>query len=254
MVVYLDGVIALNFLVDLLLLLGVNQLAGHPPGLKRAAAGAIVGGGYAGMCMVPDLIFLATGLWKGVSLGLVSMVAFGMDRSAVRRGVLFVLLSMALGGLVMSFDTGNFWGLVLCAGVLGLLCRMGFQGKATAGRLLEVVIRYEGKETKLLALRDTGNTLRDPVTGEAVLVADSRTAWELAGLTQRDLKDPVGCIAAVKRARLIPYHSVGGSGMMLGLRCDSVMIGGRPGGKVVAFSANPFPAGEYRALTGGQYE
>lgn len=254
MVVYLDGVIALNFLVDLLLLMGVNRLAGHPPGLRRVAAGAMVGGGYAGMCMVPSLTFLTSGLWKGISLGLVSMAAFGMDRSAVRRGVLFVLLSMALGGLVMSFDTGNFFGLILCAGALALLCRLGFQGKTAPRRLLETVIRYGGKEARLLALRDTGNTLRDPVTGEGVLVVQPQTAWELAGLTERELKDPVTCIGRIPGARLIPYHAVGGGGMLLGLRCDSVTIGGRPGGCVVAFSPEAFPAGEYQALTGGQYE
>ena len=45
MVIYLDAFMGLNFLVDLCLLLGVNRLAGHPPGLFRAAAAAALGGG-----------------------------------------------------------------------------------------------------------------------------------------------------------------------------------------------------------------
>ena len=43
MVLYLDAFVALNFLVDLCLLLGVNRLSGHPPGLPRAAAAAALG-------------------------------------------------------------------------------------------------------------------------------------------------------------------------------------------------------------------
>lgn len=62
MVVYLDGVMGLNFLVDWLLLLGVNRMSGFPPGVGRTAAAAAMGGGYAGMCMVPGFAFLGSAL------------------------------------------------------------------------------------------------------------------------------------------------------------------------------------------------
>lgn len=256
MVVYLDGVIGLNFLVDFVLLLGVNRLSGHPPGLGRAAAAAVVGGGYAGACMAPALTFLSSGLWRSVSLGVMSMTAFGLNRSAVRRGVLFVLLSMAMGGLVMCFDTGNFLGLLFCAVALVLLCQMGFRGKAIPQRLVPVTIRHQGKEVKLLALQDTGNTLRDPVTGEQVLVADSNAAYRLAGLTPQELADPVAAVSNAKGSglRLIPYHAVGtAGGMLLAMHCDSVEIGKNFGRNLVAFSPQAFPSGEYQALTGGYY-
>lgn len=254
MVVYVDGVIGLNFLVDLMLLLGVNRLSGHPAGLGRAAAGAAIGGGYAGACMIPTMTFLSSSLWRGVSLGLVSMAAFGMNRSAVRRGVLFVLLSMALGGLVMSFDTGNFFGLVLCAGGLAVLCQMGFRGKAVPRELLNVTLSHGGKEVRLLALRDTGNTLRDPVTGERVLVADPVTAEKLLGLTARELADPVGTVTKMPGLRLIPYHAVGSpNGLLLAVRCERVRIGKERGSTLVAFSPQSFPGGEYQGLIGGQY-
>ena len=48
MVLYVDLVVLLNFLVDLLLILGTNRLAGYPPGLKRAVPAALLGGAYAG--------------------------------------------------------------------------------------------------------------------------------------------------------------------------------------------------------------
>lgn len=254
MVVYLDGVIGLNFLVDLMLLLGVNRLSGHPTGLGRAAAGAMIGGGYAGACMIPTMTFLSSSLWRGVSLGLVSLAAFGMNRSAVRRGVLFVLLSMALGGLVMSVDTGNSFGLVLSAGGLALLCQMGFRGKAVPKSLLNVTIRYKEKKVKLLALRDTGNNLRDPVTGEQVLVASPQTAQELLGLTAQELADPVTTVSRRQGLRLIPYHAVGSAGgLLVAVRCESVKIGKEQGSGLVAFSPQNFPDGEYQGLTGGQY-
>ena len=256
MIVYLDGIIGLNFLVDFLLLLGVNRLSGHPPSAGRAAAAAAVGGSYAGACMIPALAFLSSSVWRWISLGLISMTAFGINRSAVRRGILFILLSMALGGLVVSFGTQNHWGLGLSALGLGLLCYIGFQGNAQPRKLLNVTICYAGKEVKLLALVDTGNTLRDSVSGEPVLVTGPEAAYSLTELTPAQLADPVTALytSGISGLRLISYHGVGTEGLLLALRCDSVQIGKSVGSRLVAFAPQPFPGGEYQALTGGQYE
>ena len=255
MVVYLDGVIGLNFLVDWCLLLGVNRMAGYQGGAGRAAAGAALGGGYAGMCILPMFSFLSSGLWRLVSLGLMSAAAFGLNRGAVRRGVLFVLLSFALGGLALCVDTGNPVGLILCGGGLVILCQLGFQGKTCPGQIVDLSIRFRGKEVRLPALVDTGNTLRDPISGEGVIIADGLCAWELAGLSRLQLEDPVGTIAQRKELplRLIPYRAVGKEGLLLALCCDYVTVGGQKAGRIVAFSTDGFVPGEFRALTGGQY-
>lgn len=247
MVVYLDAFIGLNFLVDLCLLLGVNRLAGHPPGVKRAAAAAALGGGYAGACLVPGFAFLANGLWRTVSLGLMGWTAFGAGRSGWQRSVLFVLLSMALGGLAVSLETGG-WGLAVCAGGLGVLCKMGL--RARGRQFVPVTVTYGGKTAALLALRDTGNALRDPVTGESVTVL-SPEIGERLGIQASVLRDPAG--AMVPGVRLIPARTVGGGGLLAAVRCEEVTIGGKQAGSIVAFARERFGNGEYQALTGGNY-
>ena len=247
MVIYLDAFMGLNFLVDLCLLLGVNRLAGHPPGLPRAAAAAALGSGYAGACMVPGFAFLAGGLWRAVSLGLMGWTAFGADRTGWQRSVLFVLLSMALGGLAVSMDTGGA-GVILCAGALAVLCRMGLWGRGR--QFLTMTVTYEGRTAAVRALRDTGNTLRDPITGEAVAVLSPEVGEKL-GIPAQMLRDPVG--AAVPGIRLIPAKTVGGGGLLAALQCQRVEVGGKPGGTLVAFAREPFGNGEYQALTGGNY-
>lgn len=255
LVVYLDGIMGLNFLVDLMLLLGVNRLAGYPAGLGRAVAAAAVGGGYAGMCLVPSFSFLGSNLWRMVSLGLMSAAAFGLSRSAVSRGTLFVLLSMALGGLVISFDSGSVIGLLLCAAGLALLCQVGFRASPGNRELLPVTIRCRGREARFLALRDTGNTLRDSLTGEAVLVVNAKIGQKLLGIGKMELGDPVGVISSgiVPGARLIPYQTVGARGtFLLAVRCEEVCVAGKKTGGLVAFGAEEFGNGEYQGLTGGQ--
>lgn len=245
LVIYLDAFMGLNFLVDLCLLLGVNRLAGHPPGLARAAAAAALGGGYAGMCLVPGFAFLGNGLWRGVSLGLMGWTAFGADRSGWRRSMLFVLLSMALGGLAVCFRTG---GLVLCAVVLALLSRMGL--RSFGKELVRVTVTYGGRTVRAMALRDTGNSLRDPITGENVTVLIPEIGERL-GIPGSVLRDPGGELTP--GLRLIPARTVGGGGLLAAVRCESVTIGGRAAGTLVAFARENFGNGEYQALTGGNY-
>ncbi len=252
---YLDGWMGLNFLVDWMLLLGVNRLAGYPPGPGRTAAAAAVGGGYAGMCLVPEFAFLAGTVWRWLSLGVMSMAAFGLSRSAVQRGLLFVLLSMALGGLAICANSSCVPGLIGCAGALMLLCQTGFRGNVLHRRLLPVEIVHNGREVKFCALCDTGNTLRDPMTGEPVLVAAPEIAQVLLNLGKEELQNPAQTLQNHPQLhlRLMSYGTVGNSGLMLAVRCEKVTIDAKQRGTLVAFSPAEFGNGEYQALTGGYH-
>lgn len=253
MVVYLDGVISLNFLVDWMLLLGVNRLAGFPAGFGRSAAAALVGGGYAGACLIPGFRFLSSVFWRIVSLGIVTMTAFGLSRSGFRRGVLFILLSMALGGLVLNFDMGNLRGLIVCSIALTLLCTLGFQRKAIERRLVHVKLLHDNIEHSFSALVDTGNSLRDPLTGERPLIVSPVLARKIMGLAPDASLDPASLVCQGWGIRLIPYRSVGGEGVMAAIRCESISIDGNMAGTLMAVSPQEFLDGEYQALTGGIY-
>ena len=144
MAVYLDLVILLNFVVDFLLLLGTNRLAGFPPGPGRAATAAVLGGLYGGACLLPGFAFLGNILWRIVSLGLMGTIAFGIDRSTLRRCALFVLLSMALGGLAVSLGGGGIPVLGAAVG-LGALCMVGFQRNSVSRAGIPVSLEHQGK-------------------------------------------------------------------------------------------------------------
>ena len=238
MTVYLDLVMGLNFVVDFLLLLGTNRLSGSPPGAARAALAAAVGGLYGGMCLLPGFAFLAGLPWNLVSLGCMGVLAFGLCREAAAKTAVFVILSMALGGIAMGLGKGSLLSPVLGAAGLLLLCRTGLPGLG-GPKYLPLELRHRGRQVRLLALRDTGNTLRDPVSGEPVTVVGPRTAQALTGLTREQLQNPVETLASgkVPGLRLIPYKSVGTSGgLMLALRLEEVKINARHAGTLVAFA------------------
>lgn len=252
MVVYLDVVMLLNFLVDLLLLLGANRLAGFPAGVKRCMLAALLGAVYSGVCLLPRFYFLGNTLWRTVCLFLMASVAFGWDRSALRRGTVFALLSMALGGIAVSLGEGRVDRLLLSAAGVWLLCRMGF-GVSMGQSYVPITISDCGRRIRLLALRDTGNTLRDPVTGEPVVVIGADAAAELTGLPVTVFSSPMEAVLQYPGYRLIPYHGVGQPlGMLLAKRYSDVQIGSRRSGTLIAFAPEVISrAGEYQALTGG---
>lgn len=253
MTVYLDLVMLVNFLVDLLLLIAANRLCGYPVKLGKASLSAGLGAVYAGACMLPSLHFLGNTFWRLVALGLMSVVAFGWNASILRRSAIFVFLSMSLGGIALGLGNGGVVAIIAAAGGVCILCVVGFRG-GTVKEYVTVELTYAGVTRELIALKDTGNALKDPVTGQSVLVVDADVAKQMLGLTREQLLSPIDTMmqSKIPGLRLIPYRSVGNAnGMMLALRMDRVCVEKREVGNLVAFAPQILGAGEFRALAGG---
>ena len=114
----------------------------------------------------------------------------------------------------------------------------------------------------VLALRDTGNTLQDPLTGRPVVVVEGELVKallpELPGLDRQRLSHPVELMGELKetglRFQLLPYRAVGVEcGMLLALRARGIAVDGRPLGRLlVALSPTALDdGGGYQALIGG---
>lgn len=245
----------LNFLVDFFLLLGTNRLSGFPLSPGRAAAAAGLGSLYAASCLMSGFRFLAGDLWRLVCLAGMVAVAFGVNRSAIKRGGVFLLLSLALGGMAYWLPGMGFGGLVLGAAGLWLLCRTVLGEGRLGQTYVPVTLCREERKVSLTALVDSGNTLRDPVTGERVLVISAGAANRLTGLTREQLAQPLTTLAQrpVSGLRLIPYRAVGqGGGMLLAMRIPQATVGNRRGSALVAFAPEGLEEGkEYQALIGG---
>lgn len=251
---YAQIVAVLNFLIDFLLVLGTNRLCGCPPRPGKAVLAAAAGGIYSGACLLPGFGFLGNILWRLVSLATIGWIAFGWDRSGVRRTAVFGIICMAVGGAAAGLG-GNAWSLLGAAVCVFVLCLVGFRNHPPGAAYVPVELSYGEKKLQLTALRDTGNTLRDPLTGGSVLVIGADAARELTGLTRQQLADPIASMASgiLPGLRLIPYRSVGQpAGMLLALRFPKVRIGAWHGSGLVAFAPEGLGTdGNYQALTGG---
>jgi stage II sporulation protein GA (sporulation sigma-E factor processing peptidase) len=253
MVIYLDLVMGLNFLVDLLLILGTNRLCGFPVGLARAAAAAALGAIYSAFALIPGFFFLGSTLWRMVFLTMMGILAFGFHKNAWKRTGVFVLLSMAMGGIVLGLDRQGIPALLLSAVSVWLLSRIGFGGCVGGKEYIPVTVTENGRTVMVIALKDTGNSLRDPISGEQVLVFGPDAARKLLDLDDESLLHPLKALHTRPGLRLIPYRAVGQpGGFLLAKRFENVKLGHRSCSALVAFAPQTIGAGQpFNALAGG---
>lgn len=242
--------IFLTFSVDFLLLLEAGRTAGKSVSAIRLLLGAGLGSFFAGLSRLQGfevLRSLPAGLMvlAGVAAG-----AFWGRRQGVEQGLLFILLRLALEGLVLGLRSRSPGLQLLLAVLLALACWWGMERQRRSA--VPVELCYGDRRMQVRGLRDTGNLLRDPLTGESVLVADAAVGRQLLGLSREQLQDPAQALQQGLPGRLIPYHSVGNQGgLLLALRLKEIRIGTRRGEALVAFSPTELGGG-YQLLLGGE--
>ena len=276
MTVYVDLLFGVNALINYLLLRGSAALGGCPVKLWRLAAAAALGGVYAVAAVLPGLEGLQGLVFQGVFAGLMLLTAFGWKRNTVKQGLFFFGLSFAFSGLVLlavqlaepdflllggrAYYAVSTPALLLLAGISYGLAAVVLSGCGThtGGDIVPVTLNLEGRAVPVRALRDTGNTLRDPVTGEWVLIADRSVCRQLLPAAPAETADPSEQLAELSwlyptlRFRLIPYRTVGvESGLLPAVRCGLEMKQKRQT-VLVAFSPTAVSAdGRFNALWGG---
>ena len=250
------GTIALiNFIVKLLLLLSTNRLCGHLPNWIHIVLAASVDSLYSFLCLLQSLYFLQNPYWRIIIFFLVGWIAFGCSYASLRKCVIFFLLCMALEGISLGFGNENIWRIALASGCLCMICIYISLGDVHRKICVPVNMSFNGKNISITAMHDTGNTLRDPITGGSVLVIGADIAGELTGLTREQLRKPAETIitACLPGLRLIPYKTIGqAGGLLLALKLKDVQIGSWQGSSLVAFA--PEILGKncgYQGLTGG---
>ena len=188
-IIYADRLFCINFIVDYLLLLITGRLCALELKRLRYVLGAVLGGAYAVLAVLPGMDFLAEGPVKLAMAAAMVLAAFGGERKLVRPALTFLAVSAALGGGIwaLSMFSGGLRStaavvpvslrtLVLAFALCYALVSLAFRrfGKRAERRLCRVELEFLGGRTAFQALEDSGNELTDPVSGCAVMVAERR--------------------------------------------------------------------------------
>lgn len=214
MTIYLDVVFLINLLYQLWILKLLDVIFQlHTPFLRLLLGGICGSVGYC-MCILMKIrIFLfPANMIAGVLLGLLVLpAAFAPLR--VRQSLLLIpaqlFLNCVLGGILSLLPGGtSVQYLVLLAGgaliFAGMFCRkmreLLLARAHQTNCIRQIRLIHRGNKVAANALIDTGNSLKDPISGEPVMIVDTQIAGEIL---------PEGRIEEQPGYRLIPFDSIG---------------------------------------------
>lgn len=280
MTIYVDRVFLLNMAVDYLLLLTAACLAGGRLRRLRFLAWSALGGLYAAAVLLPELAWLGSALCRFLFGGYLAWGAYKVYPRCGRLMALFFLLSGAFAGILLAIGTALgrpdvLWSrlctaridwkyLLLSTAVFSVILRCCLRGTMQYGKgdLVEVSIALQGREISVTALRDTGNTLRDPVSGGAVLVIEREAMLPLLDAAAQKIlqmqgraEEQIVALCRVKtllKCCLLPFCSVGTeAGLLLAIRSDWIRIGQHTYPRVW-LAVSDHPLGDCQALWNGR--
>jgi stage II sporulation protein GA (sporulation sigma-E factor processing peptidase) len=147
---------------------------------------------------------------------------------------------------------------VLAYCIIRLIFGSGDASQGGKSSDIEIVLGH--KTIKIRALQDSGNNLRDPYTGTPVIVASAEDCAalfpEAVGKILKNNLSPTDMLEKIsvynpKRFALIPFSTASGSGLMLVIRPDKVMVNGKSQSYIIGVSQNEInAAGNCRAVIG----
>lgn len=261
-VVYVDQVLAGNLLLNYLLLRVAGRLSQVKVPLYRLWLSSILGSIYSLLLFVPGYqLFFVFPAKVFVSVLMVTLAFAPLPLPRFLSCLaFFYLCSFALGGIwlgLIYFLYANPQ-ILNDTNLLGLINRYFWVGFFLAlatlmggGRIILLLWQYrwrsqayqvglavevEGRRVDLEAMVDTGNSLRDPLSGYPVIVVDHaalQPLWPpfIQRLFAQGIKDETSLMLGLAqtswstRFRLVPYRSLGlEHGTLLGFRPDLVEI------------------------------
>ncbi len=272
--VWAESVFLLNSALDYVLLAGAVRLRGGVQN-RRLLWAALLGGGMALLALYPTPLTGNVGRFCGLLL--LTITAYGISLEAIRRGILFLLLCLTLCGIQILLaqlipKATVFWkngvvlpaswqGLALSSLFLYVICTLLCGAADSKKRRLVHTQATVGERTvSFRSLVDTGNFLRDPLTGSPVILADGMIAESLLNLHRKQIEQPMETMRWIMekqpelQPRLIPFRAIGTErGLLLAVRCKELWLDGikREEG-ILAFSSHDVSEdGSYHGLTGG---
>ena len=259
--VYVDLLFLINFSMDFLCFFITAKILSRKLPLIRAILGSALGGVYGVMALFPGYgtaTALAVDALVCILMCLVVFAAKGRMRDIPLFALVYIAVSMALGGFMTALfnllnktdipleasdvqsDGISVWVFALLAIICAAITLFGgkfFKRKAEQTSA-EIEIAYNGKKLKLRGLVDSGNLLREPISGKPCVVADISKLEKIMPqeiLRAARKKDPRAVetfkIENARNIRLIPTRTAAGDGMLIGVRVESVTVSDKKGNK-----------------------
>lgn len=258
MYIYAEYLIAENFLINLMILYLLKVLTKSKVRKFRLIVSALIGAVYTLVVFFPKLRIFATFIMKICISILMIIVAFNPEKflKFIKLIALFYIITFAFAGASLALfyltedkvyiGNGIFYIkdsiiIILPLAIL-LSCLLfwivwSYISKRRKREYIVVSIILNGMQKDVIALLDTGNSLKDPITNTPVIIVEFSAIKELLpldiqGVFSAYTNDNLELLSSVMQKstdkvkfRLIPFKSLGkNNGLLIGFKPDLLVI------------------------------
>ena len=279
-VIYGDVLLVINFCMDFLALYITAKIMHLKIRKARMTAASCMGALYSLVILSPHLSW-GSGIIPSLAIAfLITATAYGKQnfKERLKNTSIFFIVNFSLGGGITAlcnlmniwqnnrnivingaFDTlyGElpFGMLVLLGGICGIFSLMSGKliKKKTAEQVCEVTITFNKKVLTLKALVDSGNLLKEPISGRPVIIAAFESVRqtlpvELIPLFKNKNTSNIENIDPNAGIRAIPVSTVNSKGILFALLPDSVKLNGKEIDVCLALTGETKSFGGYPAV------
>lgn len=274
MVVYADVLLIVNLFVNYVLLLCSSMIMKKHTQRLRILLGAAIGAFYGFVVFLPELPSLAEFALRIATTVLIVLGAFGYKNlpSFLRSFFTFFAVSFAFGGIMlvlwvtvapigMIYNNGAVYfdidlavlaiSTVVSFAVVSLIAHFTAR-RAPKDSVALVKISYKGKEVKLTALIDTGNSLCETFSGYPVVLGEAESLEKIMPDAVRAFIDGDD-VSSSPEMRLVMHKTVSGTGVLPVFRPDYIEVKSvshsiKTSEVYVAVTKNNLARGEYEMI------
>ena len=285
MTVYLDIILLENICMNYIILLATGIINKCKISHFKILISSILGAIYAIVSYMNILKAYSNIIIKVILSIVMIYIAYSAKepKKLLKELIIFYLTSFAFGGISFALlyminpsqvklKNGVFVGtyplkVVLMGGIVGFLIIIiafkSYKGKMNKKDIYyDIKIKLGDKEIETKAIIDTGNFLKEPITGLPVVVVERSLMYDIMPkcilnnideILGGNLEKICGQEEYISRIRVIPYSSLGNkNGMLLGIKADEITIENKITSNIILgiYKDSLTKMGEYRALVG----
>ena len=241
MAVYADILVIINLIVDYFLLAASAAVLRIKLSVLRQLGGASIGALSSLYIFAPNYGIFTDLLFRAAVCAVMVLCAFGF-RSTKRflraAGVLF-LVTCGFGGVItavwsifkphgmtvvnsvvyFNISPAVLISVSVITYLLFMLLNAIFSKTSELADRCEIIVTAEKNSITMEGIVDTGNSIKDYLSGSDVIIADSEFVKALLGSD-----NPQTDTRLKSRYRILPLSTVSGGGTLDGFRCDSAVI------------------------------
>lgn len=259
MTIYIDIIILENLVMNGIILYATAIISKSKIKYTRIFIASLIGSIYAIIEYISKLSIYSNIIIKLILSILIIYVAFYPQniKKMCKQLILFYVTTFTFGGIAtyliyvvkpqnIIIKNGTyagtyilkviFLGAILGTVILAIAFKMAKNKITKKDMFCKVKIKLENKEVILNTMIDTGNMLKEPITGKAVIVVERSSLYELI---PREILDNIENILEgnfekiseetknkyIPKLKIIPFSSLGkDSGMIIGIKPEKVVI------------------------------